>query len=128
MVLVARLLTAAVFVTAAGTKLFDHSGTRESVRDFGVPAPFVLPVSVLLPWVELATAALLIAPATGWWGGLLALVLLATFTVAVSVNLGRGRTPECRCFGQLATSPVGRLTILRNIVLAIPALVVVIVG
>ena len=128
LVLVARLLMAAVFVTAAGSKLFDLAGTRRSVGDFGVPAPLVGPVSVMLPWVELAAVVLLIVPATTWWGGLLALVLLATFTVAVSVNLGSGRTPECRCFGQLAASPVSRLTVLRNVLLSVPAFVVVLAG
>ena len=128
MVLVARLLLAAVFVAAAGAKLLDVSGTRQSVSDFGVPTPFAGLVGALLPWVELAAAVLLVVPATAWWGGLLALVLLAAFTVAISVNLGRGRAPACRCFGQLAASPVSRLTVLRNVVLAVPALVVVLAG
>lgn len=119
---------AAVFVAAGGTKLFDRAGTREAVEGFGVPSRLAGPGAMALPGVELGTAALLVVPATSWWGGLLALVLLASFTVAISVNLGRGRAPACRCFGQFTPAPVSVTTVLRNVVLAIPALVVVIAG
>ena len=119
---------AAVFVVAGASKLLDSSGTREAVVGFGLPEQLASPVAVLLPWVELGTAVLLIVPATSWWGGLLALVLLAVFTAAVSASLGRGRAPACRCFGQLTPSPVNTLTIVRNVLLAVPALVVVIAG
>lgn len=126
--LIARLVMAAVFVVAGASKLLDRSGTREAVVGFGVPKEFASPVAILLPWVELGTAVLLVVPATSWWGGLLALVLLAVFTAAVSASLGRGRAPACRCFGQLTPSPVNTLTIVRNALLAVPALVVVIAG
>jgi thiol-disulfide isomerase/thioredoxin len=44
-------------------------------------------------------------------------VLLSTFTVAIAVNLARGRTPDCRCFGQVRARPIGPGTLVRNLIL-----------
>ena len=78
--------------------------------------------------MELGAAALVLVPATAWWGALVSLLLLASFTVAVSVNLGHGRTPECRCFGQLTSSTVGPATLIRNAVISIPVFFLVLVA
>lgn len=124
-VLVARIAIALVFVVAGVTKAFDRPGTRSALSGFGVPSTLV-PLGVsALPAVEVAAAVLVLIPATAWWGGLLSLVLLCSFTVAVAVNLGKGRTPDCHCFGQLAPSTIGASTIWRNVLFAVPALVVV---
>jgi thiol-disulfide isomerase/thioredoxin len=40
------------------------------------------------------------------------------FMAAIAVNLMRGRRPDCRCFGQLKSSPIGWTTLSRNAVLA----------
>ncbi|CAB4815409.1 MAG: hypothetical protein F2873_02420 [Actinobacteria bacterium] len=128
LVLIARLLTVAVFVVSGGAKLADRDGTRRAVADFGVSPSLVRPVSEVLPWMELGAAALVLVPATAWWGALVSLLLLASFTVAVSVNLGRGRTPECRCFGQLTSSTVGPATLIRNAVISIPVFFLVLVA
>ena len=127
-VVIARFLVAAVFVLAGVSKAFDRRGTREAFDGFGVPASLAAPGAVLLAWVELATATLLVVPRTSWWGGLAALVLLAVFSVGIAVNLGRGRTPDCHCFGQLSPSPIGPKMLVRNLVFAVPALVVVLAG
>ena len=124
--LIARLLTAGVFVVSGGAKLADRAGTRRAVTDFGVPPRLVRPVAEGLPWAELGAAALVLIPPTAWWGALASLLLLASFTVAVSVNLGRGRTPECRCFGQLASSTVGPGTLIRNAIISLPVLFLVV--
>jgi methylamine dehydrogenase accessory protein MauD len=47
-----------------------------------------------------------------------ALGLLVGFVVAIVVNLARGRHPNCQCFGQVHVAPVGRSTLIRNLVLA----------
>jgi peroxiredoxin len=46
------------------------------------------------------------------------LALLSVFVVGISINLARGRTPDCHCFGQLHSAPVGWNTLARNGVLA----------
>jgi hypothetical protein len=40
------------------------------------------------------------------------------FVAGISFNLARGRKPDCHCFGQLHSAPVGWTTLLRNGVLA----------
>jgi methylamine dehydrogenase accessory protein MauD len=60
----------------------------------------------------------LLPAAWAWWGALGALVLLLLFVAGIGFNLARGRTPECHCFGQLHSEPVGWPTLARNAVLA----------
>ena len=52
-------------------------------------------------------------------------MLLLLFVAGISVNLARGRTPDCHCFGQLHSAPAGPSTLIRNLVLAALAGVVV---
>jgi hypothetical protein len=35
------------------------------------------------------------------------LALLVLFIVAIAVTLARGRKPDCHCFGQLHSKPIG---------------------
>jgi peroxiredoxin len=126
--LLARLLLAAVFLVAGLAKLADLAGSRQALRDFGVPAKLSTPLGVLLPLAELAVAVALLFPATAWWGAMGALALLLLFVVGIGYNLARGRQPECHCFGQLHSAPAGWPTLIRNLVLAAIAAVVVVFG
>jgi peroxiredoxin len=119
--MVVRLALAAVFAIAAVGKLADRAGSRQALRDFGVPARLGTPLATGLPLAELAVAGALIAPATAWWGGLGALALLLWFLAAIAVNLRRGRTPPCHCFGRLHSAPAGPTTLVRTAALAILA-------
>ncbi len=116
--LVARLLLAAVFVVSGLAKLADRAGSRRAVTDFGLPARLANPIGTFLPLAELAVAVALLPLATAWWGGLGALLLLLAFSAGIAVNLARGRTPNCHCFGQLHSEPIGWPTLARNAVLA----------
>jgi uncharacterized membrane protein YphA (DoxX/SURF4 family) len=126
--LVIRLVLAALLGVAGVAKLLDQAGSRRAVVDFGVPGRWAPPVALGLPLVELAAAVLLLPPATARWGGLLALLLLAFFAAAIAVSLSRGRAPDCHCFGQLHSAPVGWSTLMRNVVLAAGAAWVVVAG
>lgn len=117
LLLMARLLLTAVFGVAGVAKLVDLKGSRKSLSDFGVPGFLVAPLAVLLPLAELACAVALIPDASAWWGGRGAATLLTLFIAAISINLVRGRRPDCRCFGQLSSSPVSGKTLARNAVL-----------
>jgi len=115
---IARLLLAAVFFVAGFAKLADLPGSRQALRDFGVPAVLANPSGVLLPLAEIAVAVALIPSASAWWGALGALALLLLFVAGISYNLARGRTPDCHCFGQIHSSPAGWPTLIRNLLLA----------
>jgi peroxiredoxin len=43
------------------------------------------------------------------------------FVLGIGINLALGRKPDCHCFGQLHSEPVGWPTLLRNAVLAVVA-------
>jgi uncharacterized membrane protein YphA (DoxX/SURF4 family) len=116
--LIARLVLAGVFALAGVAKLSDLEGSRKAIIDFGLPAVLASPLALLLPLAELAVAAALIPASTAWWGALGALGLLMLFVVGISLNLARGRKPDCHCFGQLHSAPAGWKTLARNGVLA----------
>ena len=116
--LIARLVLAGVFGVAGITKLADPSGSRKSMADFGVPEFLTWPLGLLLPLAELVCAVALVPVNSAWWGagGILALLLL--FIVGISISLVRGRRPDCHCFGQVHSAPIGWNLVLRNVVLA----------
>jgi uncharacterized membrane protein YphA (DoxX/SURF4 family) len=116
-VVAARLVLGVVFAVAGWTKARDVVGTRAAVRAFGVPTPFIVPIAFLLPVAELTVAVLLLFEDTAAIGAVGAIVLLALFIVAITVSLARGRRPDCHCFGQVRSEPVGAATLVRNWVL-----------
>lgn len=121
-----RLALAVVFGAAGLAKLRDQAGTRRALADFGVAESLVPSMRFLLPLAELAVAVgLLVTPGVRA-GAVGALVLLLLFSVAIAVTLAQGRTPDCHCFGQVHSTPVGRGTLVRNGVLSgLSALLVV---
>jgi len=126
--LVARLGLALVFAVSGGAKVMDLAGTREALASFGVPEPLRRSGSVALPVLELAVAVLLVPLATAWWGAIGAMVLLGGFTAAMLRSLAAGERPDCHCFGQLHSEPIGWRSILRNVVLLGAAGFVVVAG
>ena len=126
--LICRLLLAAVFLVAGLAKLADLSGSRQAVRDFGIPARLAAPLGGVLPLAELAVAVALVLVGSAWWGALGALLLLLLFAAGIGVNLAQGRHPDCHCFGQVHSAPASWLTLLRNLGLAAVAGVVVVSG
>lgn len=126
--IVARLCLAVVFFVAGVGKLADRSGTRQALTDFDVPSRLVRPLSLLLPAAELAAATALLFPTTARWGAAGSLVLLALFVVELTRVLRRGEAPDCHCFGQLHSKPASWVTVVRNFVLALPAVYVAVAG
>jgi thiol-disulfide isomerase/thioredoxin/uncharacterized membrane protein YphA (DoxX/SURF4 family) len=115
--LLARVVLAAVFAVAGIAKLLDLTGSRKSLQDFGVPDIFARPFALLLPLAELICAGSLLFDSTAWRGAIGVAVLLLLFIVGIGINLARGRKPDCHCFGQLSSKPVGPATVVRNVVL-----------
>lgn len=112
--LVARLVLAGVFLVAGLTKLGDRRRTRDTLTSFGTPARLAPAAAFILPLAELTIAGLLVVPATAAAGAIAAIALLACFTGAIALNLARGRKPECNCFGQIHSTPIGPKTLARN--------------
>ncbi len=119
--LVARLFLGAVFLLAGAAKLGDRAGASKAVGDFGLPRRLAQPLSLLLSVAEILIAVALIVAPLAWYGACAALALLAIFILGIGVNLAGGRKPDCHCFGQLHSAPVGWTTLARNGLLAAAA-------
>jgi len=117
----ARPFLCVVFLLAGATKLADRTSFRKALAGFGVPDKLAGPMGILLPLAELAVAVSLIPARSAWLGAVGALSLLLAFIIAISINLALGRTPDCHCFGQLHSAPVGWPTLARNAGLACAA-------
>lgn len=115
--LIARLVLAAVFAVAAVGKLAGRSRTVATLAEFGVAEPLRRPLAIALPAVELAIAASLLPAASAAWGALAAALLLVAFTAAVGRALRQGREVDCNCFGALGPSRISRWTLARNALL-----------
>jgi peroxiredoxin len=126
--LLVRLVLAGVLAVAGITKLADLAGSRQAMRDFGLPVSLAAPFGLLLPLVEVVIALALLPAATAWVSATGALLLLLLFIGGIALNLARGRTPNCHCFGQLHSQPIGRATLIRNGLLALLAGLIVVQG
>ena len=122
------MVLAVVFLTAGVGKLLDLEGSRQAMRDFGLPNRAARTAGTLLPIAELVTGVALIFVPTARWGALAALVLLVAFIIGIARAMARGEEPDCHCFGQIHSAPAGRVTLARNVVLAIFAGVIVAYG
>ncbi|MDQ3654099.1 MAG: redoxin domain-containing protein [Chloroflexota bacterium] len=126
--LLVRVVLAGVFGLAAVTKLIDLSGSRSAMEGFGLPKRLAAPAGIALPLIEITIAILLLPLTTSWWGALGGLVLMLAFMAGIAYNLAKGRTPDCHCFGQVYSEPVGKSTLIRNGVFAALAAVLVLRG
>ena len=121
LLLVARLLLAVVFLVAGLAKVADLRGSQKAVQGFGVPSFLATPIGTVLPFAELVVAVALIPTQLAFYGAIGAAVLLLAFIIGIGANLSVGRQPDCHCFGQLHSEPVGASTLIRNVVLIVVA-------
>lgn len=126
--LIFRLTLASVFGVAGVAKLFDPAGSEKALGEFGVPKPFIKPGVFLLPAMELLIAASLLFVQTSWFGAIGSAALFSIFTAGMLYQMAKGNAPDCHCFGQLQSEPVGIKSVLRNIALLIPAIVLIATG
>lgn len=125
---VARAVLIAVFFVAGWAKLGDLGASREAVRGFGVPERLSPVVGIVLPAVEVAIAVALAASTTARFGAIAAGSLLVAFVVGIAANIARGNRPDCNCFGQVHSAPIGPATLVRNVALLGVAALIAIQG
>ena len=114
--LIARVALAATFVVSAVAKLRDADGARKAVRDFGVPAVARSAGGRLAGAAGAASALLLVTAGPAVVAGaVLALGLLAAFTVGIVTNLLRDNRVDCHCFGAMSTKPLSWWSVVRNV-------------
>ena len=128
LLLIARIFLALVFGIAGIAKAADPTGSRRAVVGFGVPEKLASPLAWCLPLAEILIALALIPITTAWAGSIAAFALLLMFAAGIAVNLVRGQSPDCHCFGQLHSEPVSWSTFSRNLALVAVAGLIVVVG
>lgn len=126
--LILRLFLAAVFGLAGAAKLADLAGSRKAVAGFGVPASLAGFVGVALPLVEIAIAAALLFNSSSWLGAIGAASLLTLFVAGMIFQMANGNAPDCHCFGQIHSEPVGVSSLVRNLIFLVPAVVLILRG
>jgi peroxiredoxin len=126
--LVARLLLAAVFAFAAVAKLGRTAETESTGEAFGFPVHLRRPVAVALPAIELLIAGALLPAASAPYAAVAATLLLAAFSFAIARVLIRGEEVECNCFGSLGDDRITRSTLVRDLVLLVPATLIAAAG
>ena len=125
LVLLSRLALAAMFLFAAGAKLY-------TIRDFVanltnlVEVQWVWPVAAAVIGAEIVAALLLLVPRTARAGAALSAALLLGFAAYALyyVYALNGEPLECGCFGGIIASQLGVSTALRNLAFLVPALLV----
>lgn len=119
-----------LFLASAVHKLLDLRTFYRHVLAYEVvPERLARTVSRVIPFLELTGASLLL---TGWQvrlasGILLGLLLL--FSIAIGLNLGRGRRQlDCGCGGLMGSQRLHPALILRNGLLGVGAIVPMLLG
>ena len=123
--LLIRLFLFGVFVLAGITKLLDREGSEKALKDFGVPGDLAKPVATALPIAEIAIGLMFLFVSTSWLGAIAGLLLLMVFIGGMIYQIAQGNAPDCHCFGQIHSEPVGKSSLIRNIGFAILALLLV---
>lgn len=113
-------LLAVVFLTAGVSKWRALDTFEGVVQNFRLlPERAVRPVAYTLPVVELAAAVALLVPASRSFAGWLLAALLCVFTLAVVMNLLRGRREiDCGCFSSELKQTLSWWLVARNVALA----------
>jgi len=108
-------MLAGLFATAGLAKLADLQGAEKAARGFGVSGPLSKFGPVVLSLAEIVLAATLLFPSVSWYGAIGAASLLIVFIAMMAYQWSRGNAPDCHCFGQLHSEPVGLKSIIRNL-------------
>jgi uncharacterized membrane protein YphA (DoxX/SURF4 family) len=111
---VASVVLGVAFVVAGGSKLAAGEQWPAQARGLGAPQ-WSIPI---VPWMELALGAVLVAQVARRAAAIAALAVLVAFTGLIVMRLREGRHPPCACFGAWSAKPLGVGHVVRNAVLA----------
>ena len=117
--LIIRLTLFAVLAVAGIGKLLDREGSEKAMKAFGTPDPFVKSFAFLIPIAELIFAFCFLFVGMSWTGAVGALLLMVTFIGGMLIQMIQGNAPDCHCFGQIHSEPVGPKSLIRNILIAL---------
>ncbi|HEU4964485.1 MAG TPA: MauE/DoxX family redox-associated membrane protein [Bacilli bacterium] len=115
--LFARLTLALLFLTAAWSKLSHYEEHLAVLANYNLlPRALVKPFSLLEALAEIVVGLLLLLGLFAFWGELGAMLLLVMYTLAVGINLLRGRSEiNCGCGGAVGSHKLSWWLVLRNV-------------
>ena len=117
----ARILLGGIFLWASVTKVPDMAAFAESVANYRIVPPSLVPgVAAAVVGVEIAAGVALVLNVWARAAALVLSTLLAVFTVGLASALARGIDLSCGCFG--GNAPATWWTVLRDVVLLLLAL------
>jgi uncharacterized membrane protein YphA (DoxX/SURF4 family) len=115
----ARWYLGVLFVGACLHKIAHPQAFALDIATYDIlPLGLVNLTAIILPWIELAAGAMLLA---GWRvraASLLVAAMMGVFMVALLIALARGLDMSCGCFASQGAEedPISRLTVLRDTV------------
>ncbi|HTW89710.1 MAG TPA: MauE/DoxX family redox-associated membrane protein [Candidatus Binataceae bacterium] len=117
---IAAFAAGLIFASSAAIKLRNLELFESAVINYRIVPPVLArPTSYLLPIAEFAGALAVLRYASRAAGAIVLLILLAAFSIAIAINLTRGRYDvECGCFGPALRQTLSGWLILRNGALA----------
>ena len=122
-----RLFLGAVFLISAASKLGAPRQFAHDVQQYRLlPRPLASAFGYVLPYAELAAAALLLTGFYTDWAALGVAAMLIVFMIAVSVAMARKLNLTCSCFGLLYRERVGWSTQIRDAILLALALFILV--
>jgi hypothetical protein len=123
---ISRFGLAAMWLFAAGAKLYTLSDFVFNMTNL-VPERWALPLTITVIVFEVVAAVLLIIPRTARAGAILTALMLIGFALygLYYVYILQGEPLECGCFGGIIGSQLGVKTALRNLLLLVPAAIVI---
>ena len=122
-----RLLAAAIWLVAGVAKLADLDSFRVEVGAYDIlPANLVDPVAYALPFVEIVIGLYLAGGLFVRQAAAVGTGLMMIFLAAQAQAWARGISLECGCFGGLTKETVGLGSILRDVALALPNVILLI--
>ena len=119
-----RLAAAAIWLLAGASKVADLTHFHAQVDQYRLlPHALEAPFAYALPFVELFVGVYLLIGLLTRMAGIAACGLMVLFLVAQAQAWARGLSLDCGCFGTLTHERVGFITILRDVALGLPSLV-----
>jgi uncharacterized membrane protein YphA (DoxX/SURF4 family) len=119
-----RLSAAAIWLVAGATKVADLEQFHVQVGQYQLlPHVAESPFAYALPFVELLVGLYLAVGLLTRAAAAAGCVLMVLFLVAQGQAWARGLSLDCGCFGTLAHEHVGAMSVLRDVALGIPSLV-----
>lgn len=109
----ARIGFGLALLLAGGAKVAQGRRWTAQASANAIPAT----VSRVVPWLELAAGAAIVAGVAPPWPSVVGVVLMAAFTAWIVAQLAADRHPPCACFGAWSTTPLSWTHVARNAIL-----------